>query len=220
MLRSLVGSEMCIRDRLLCKQALEHLETVNAWLLLTSLTACDWSGHIVGASASPRSLTKNVGMHNASRSLQRGESTIQPGEATANVFEICSLEKRVLHHSPDPVFLLLVRIYNLHAIRHNTSPPWSAYWYCTSILLRAYSPRLAFSLKKTFVVCCVSCSTFHTNCSVAAPEFLNSPGILRTTSQTCNNVTWSCLVDVHHFSPSMLFKTTSRVASISTAGKF
>ena len=27
-------------------------------LLVTSLKACDWSGHIFGASASPRSLTK------------------------------------------------------------------------------------------------------------------------------------------------------------------
>ena len=27
---------------------------------MTSLKTCDWSGHIVGASASPRSLTKNV----------------------------------------------------------------------------------------------------------------------------------------------------------------
>ena len=30
--------------------------------LLTSLKACDWSGHIFGASASPRSLTKNLAM--------------------------------------------------------------------------------------------------------------------------------------------------------------
>ena len=48
--------------------------------------------------------------------------------------------------------------------------------------------------------------------STAAPEFLNSPGILRTASQTFNNVSWSCLVDVRHLSPSMLFKTTSRAA--------
>ena len=34
------------------------LPTVNAYLLLTSLKVCDWSGHIFGASASPRSLTK------------------------------------------------------------------------------------------------------------------------------------------------------------------
>ena len=33
------------------------LPTVNAYLLLTSLKVCDWSGHIFGASASPRSLT-------------------------------------------------------------------------------------------------------------------------------------------------------------------
>ena len=52
-------------------------------LLLTSLKACDWSGHICGASASPRSSTKNSRMHNASRSLQSGVSTIQPDEPTA-----------------------------------------------------------------------------------------------------------------------------------------
>ena len=39
----------------------------------------DWSGHIFCASASPRSLTKNTGMHNTSRSLQSGETTNQPG---------------------------------------------------------------------------------------------------------------------------------------------
>ena len=32
----------------------------NAWLLLTSLKACDCSGHIVGGSASPTSLTKKL----------------------------------------------------------------------------------------------------------------------------------------------------------------
>ena len=56
----------------LYKHASEHLEaaaseknrsffffsTVNAYLLLTSLKVCDWSGHIFGASASPRSLKK------------------------------------------------------------------------------------------------------------------------------------------------------------------
>ena len=60
----------------LYKHALEHLEaagpekkgvifflpTVNAYLLLTSLKVCDWSGHIFGASASPRSLTKKLAM--------------------------------------------------------------------------------------------------------------------------------------------------------------
>ena len=51
----------------LYKHALEHLEaaglpTVNAHLLLTSLKVCDWSGHIFGASASPRSLTKKLAM--------------------------------------------------------------------------------------------------------------------------------------------------------------
>ena len=32
------------------------------YLLLTSLKVCDWSGHIFGASASPRSLTKKLAM--------------------------------------------------------------------------------------------------------------------------------------------------------------
>ena len=56
----------------LYKHPLEHLEAarseknvvffpaVNAWLILTSLKACDWSGHVFGASASPRSLTKKL----------------------------------------------------------------------------------------------------------------------------------------------------------------
>ena len=35
--------------------------TVNAWLLLTSSKACDWSGRIFSASASFRSLTKETG---------------------------------------------------------------------------------------------------------------------------------------------------------------
>ena len=34
----------------------------NAWLLLTSLKACDWSGHMFGASANPRSFTKILAM--------------------------------------------------------------------------------------------------------------------------------------------------------------
>ena len=49
------------------KHALEHLEaaglpTVNAYQYLTSSKVCDWSGHIFGASASPRSLTKKLAM--------------------------------------------------------------------------------------------------------------------------------------------------------------
>ena len=40
------------------KRDIIFLPTVNARLSLTSLKACDWSGHIFGASASPRSLTK------------------------------------------------------------------------------------------------------------------------------------------------------------------
>ena len=38
------------------------LPTVNAYLLLPSLKVCDWSGHIFGASASPRSLAKKLAM--------------------------------------------------------------------------------------------------------------------------------------------------------------
>ena len=55
-----------------CKHALKHLEaaglekkrvffflpTINAYQYLTSSKVCDWSGHIFGASASPRSSTK------------------------------------------------------------------------------------------------------------------------------------------------------------------
>ena len=40
------------------KKIIFVLPTVNAYLLLTSLKVCDWSGHIFGASASSRSLTK------------------------------------------------------------------------------------------------------------------------------------------------------------------
>ena len=57
------------------KHAFEHLEaarrekevsyifpsTVNGWLSLNSLKACDWAGRIVGACASPRSSTKTNG---------------------------------------------------------------------------------------------------------------------------------------------------------------
>ena len=59
------------------KYVLEHLEaagsekkwvifflpTVNVYLLLTSSKVCDWSGHIFGASASPRSFNKKKGSH-------------------------------------------------------------------------------------------------------------------------------------------------------------
>ena len=37
------------------------LPTVNAYQYLTSLKVCDWSGHIYGASGSPRSFTKKDG---------------------------------------------------------------------------------------------------------------------------------------------------------------
>ena len=148
----------------LCKHFLEHLETVNALLLLTSLKASDWSGHVFSASASPRSWTKNIGKHNASRSLQSGGSTVQPGEPTADICEISLLEKHVLYHPPHPVLLLLLRIYNPHVIRHNTSSPWSA---CSSVLQYIYQhtrPGYRSYLKKTCEVCsvqCVVCSVFH-----------------------------------------------------------
>ena len=75
-------------------------------------------------------------MHNASRSLQSGVSTIQPGEPTADVFEIPLLGKHVFYHAPNPFLLLLLRsIYNLHVIRHNTYLPWSA---CSSVLQYTY----------------------------------------------------------------------------------
>ena len=38
------------------------LLTANAYILLTSLKVCDWSGHIFGASASRRSLTRKMAM--------------------------------------------------------------------------------------------------------------------------------------------------------------
>ena len=68
------------------KHALEHLEaagpekkwvffflpTVNAYQYLTSLKVCDWPGHIFGASASPRSLTKKLTM-SPSSIVHRGQ---------------------------------------------------------------------------------------------------------------------------------------------------
>ena len=139
-------------------------------------------------------------MHNAPRSLRRGVSTIQPGEHTADdeVFEISLLEKHVLYHPPRAVFLLLERIYNLHACHpeHNTSSlvvMFVMLYFNTYTSILAQASVLIF---KTCVACnvqCVVCSAFHTNCNVGAPEFLNCPGILRTASQTRNNVSWSCL---------------------------
>ena len=38
------------------------LPTANAYQYLTSLKVCDWSGHIFGASASPRFSTKKLAM--------------------------------------------------------------------------------------------------------------------------------------------------------------
>ena len=48
------------------------LPTVNPRLSLTSLKACDWSGHIVGSSASPRPLTKQLAI-NMSPSTVHGD---------------------------------------------------------------------------------------------------------------------------------------------------
>ena len=46
--------------RLVQKKRTIFFPTVNAYLFFTSLKVCDWSGHIFGASASPRSLTKKM----------------------------------------------------------------------------------------------------------------------------------------------------------------
>ena len=48
------------------------LPTANAYLFLTILRVCDWSGHIFGASASPRSLTKKRAM-SASSTFDGGQ---------------------------------------------------------------------------------------------------------------------------------------------------
>ena len=52
---------------------------------------------------------------------------------------------------------------------------------------------------------CVVGGMFHVphelQCSPS--EYLNSLGLLRTAPQTCNIVSWSCLVDVYHLSPSI-----------------
>ena len=44
------------------KKVVFFIPTVNAYLILTSLKVCDWSGHLFGASASPRSLTEKLAM--------------------------------------------------------------------------------------------------------------------------------------------------------------
>ena len=49
------------------------LPTVNALLLLTSLKACDWSGHIFGASASVRLLTKKLAIMSPSSTVHGGQ---------------------------------------------------------------------------------------------------------------------------------------------------
>ena len=49
------------------------LPTVNALLLLTSLKACDWSGHIFGASASARLLTKKLAIMSPSSTVHGGQ---------------------------------------------------------------------------------------------------------------------------------------------------
>ena len=45
------------------KWVIFFLSTVNSYLLLISLKVCDWSGHIFGASTSPRSFTKKMLCH-------------------------------------------------------------------------------------------------------------------------------------------------------------
>ena len=48
------------------KQGIFFLPAVNAWLWLTSLKACDWSGNIFGASAGPSSFTKKLAVSSSS----------------------------------------------------------------------------------------------------------------------------------------------------------
>ena len=79
----------------LYKHALEHpeavgpekrsffLPTVNAYQYLASLTVCDWSGHIFGASASPRSLTKKM--------ATSPSSTVHGGQHDTKYFEVCDI---------------------------------------------------------------------------------------------------------------------------------
>ena len=52
------------------------LLAVNTRLLLTSLRACDWSGHVFGASTSPRSLTKKVVIMSPSSNILGGQHVI------------------------------------------------------------------------------------------------------------------------------------------------
>ena len=54
------------------KMAIFFLLRVNAYLLLSSLKVCDWSGHIFGSSASPKSLAKKLAM-SASSSVHGGQ---------------------------------------------------------------------------------------------------------------------------------------------------
>ena len=54
------------------KWVIFFLPTVNAYQYLTSLKVCAWSGHIFGASASPRSLTKAMAM-SPSSTVYRGQ---------------------------------------------------------------------------------------------------------------------------------------------------
>ena len=50
--------------------------------LLTSLKACDWSGHIFGASASPRSLTKKLAMSPSCTAVVHGGQHLMPKHVT------------------------------------------------------------------------------------------------------------------------------------------
>ena len=83
--RNIGPTQSVLRIFALTLYTLEHLEaarsekkdtfflpTVSAWLLFTSLKACDWSEHIFGASDSPRPSTKELAM-SPSSTVQGGQ---------------------------------------------------------------------------------------------------------------------------------------------------
>ena len=103
-------------------------------------------------------------MHNASRSLQRRVSTIQSGEPIADddVFELPLLEKHALYHPPHPVFLLLLRIYNLRTCHplHKTSSLVGMFvllYFNTYTSILAQASVLSFKKRVLCVVCSVLC---------------------------------------------------------------
>ena len=103
---------MCIRDRK--KWVTLFLLTVNVWLLLTSLKACDWSGHIFGASASPRFLTKKLAMSPS--------STLHGGQ----------------HDTKHVTFELLMHAAFIRGRRNLGLYAWTSSYYCSKRLVRAF----------------------------------------------------------------------------------